>query len=111
MIKEIFGNLTNTFNEKKFLYEHAILTPQNKHVDLINKIVMQQCPGDTEVTCVSADSVGPDDSESDYPIGCLNSLCPTGIPPHELELKAGAIIKLMRNLKGHVGTCNGAKSL
>ena len=55
--------------------------------------------------------MGVEDSESDYPIEFLNSLCPTGIPPHELKLKVGAIVMLMSNLKGHPGTSNAANMI
>ena len=109
MIEEILPNLEKTFADKKFLCERAILTPLNKNVDIINKMILKLCPGDEPVECLSADSVGPDDSECDYPIEYLNSLCPTGLPPHKLLLKIGAPIMLLRNIKGHRGACNGAK--
>jgi len=111
MITDTFGDLTFTFLHKQYLCERAILTPLNKHVDLINRIILKQCPGPEAISCFSADTVGPDDSEAEYPIEFLNSLTPTGIPPHELRIKVGAIVMLIRNLRGHPGTCNGTKMI
>ncbi|KAK6014187.1 hypothetical protein OSTOST_20459 [Ostertagia ostertagi] len=39
----------------------------------------------------------------------LNSLTPTGMPPHELRLKKGAIVMLLRNLDVTNGLCNGTR--
>jgi DNA helicase Pif1-like protein len=39
----------------------------------------------------------------------LNSLNSSGIPPHKLILKKGAIVMLMRNLNPSLGLCNGTR--
>jgi CTP synthase (UTP-ammonia lyase) len=39
----------------------------------------------------------------------LNSLTPTGMPSHELELKVGAVIMLLRNLMPLRGLCYGTR--
>ena len=44
-----------------------------------------------------------------YPIENLNTIRESGIPNHELELKVGAPIILMRNLAPNKGLCNGTR--
>lgn len=44
-----------------------------------------------------------------YPIEFVNSLTPSGMPPHKLKLKKGAIIMLLRNLNVKMGLCNGSR--
>lgn len=42
----------------------------------------------------------------DVSIEFLNSSTPSGMPPHKLNLKIGAIIMLWRNINGKLGLCN-----
>lgn len=44
-----------------------------------------------------------------FPLEFLNSLPPSGMPPHELHLKIGAIVMLLRNLDIKNGLCNGTR--
>ncbi|XP_057310674.1 uncharacterized protein LOC130648635 [Hydractinia symbiolongicarpus] len=58
-----------------------------------------------------ADDVVCDDEEerNQYPVEFLNSITPSGMPPHCLKLKTGAIVMLLRNIDINNGLCNGTR--
>ena len=66
-----------------------------------------------ERTFLSADSVAdaiqPDSVDALYLIEFLNTLLPSGMPPHKLVLKIGAPIMLLRNMNGARGQANGTR--
>ena len=59
----------------------------------------------------SVDSVVSDDQEEVdlYPLEFLNSLTPSGLPPHSLNVKEGSIVMLLENLSLSDGLCNGTR--
>ena len=63
--------------------------------DFINEYVINQIPGEGK-TLLSADSV-PDDQAALYPTEYLNSITPSGLPPHRLYLKIHASVILLRS--------------
>ena len=67
-------------------------------------------PGETK-TYLSADSVNCDDNEEtqNYPMEFLNSLTPSGMLPHCLNLKVGSIVMLLHNISLKKGLCNGTR--
>ena len=63
-------------------------------------------PGDVKVYS-SNDSV--EENEHQSPIEFLNTLCPSGMPPHTIQLKKHSIIKLLRNLDPLNDLCNDTR--
>ena len=106
IVSEIFTDLTNTSITSK----SVILSPTNQHTLKLNDQVIQKLPGESK-TFLSADKAhnGSDDAADIYPTEFLNSLTPSGMPPHNLTLKKGGIIMLLRNLCVGKGLCNGTR--
>uniref|UniRef100_UPI00358EB4DA ATP-dependent DNA helicase PIF1-like n=1 Tax=Myxine glutinosa TaxID=7769 RepID=UPI00358EB4DA len=73
----------------------------------INATIIQQLP-DQSTWYKSVDTVVDLDDAVNYPTEFLNSLQLTGIPPHNLQLKVGAPIMLLRNLDAPK-LCNGTR--
>ncbi|UYV82495.1 hypothetical protein LAZ67_21002530 [Cordylochernes scorpioides] len=106
-VREIFGD-TITPELVETMSQRAILCPKNDDVHKINDQVMDLIVGDYH-TYLSDDSVVSDSDEerNNFPVEFLNSVTPSGMPPHRLRLKVGCIIQLLRNLKK--GLCNGTR--
>lgn len=59
----------------------------------------------------SIDSIECDDieEESQYNMEYINSITPSGMPPHKLNIKIGSIVMLLRNVNMSQGLCNGTR--
>lgn len=88
----------------------VILSPKNAESLAVNEEVLQLLPGEVKIY-TSVDSVVCDSEEeqNNYPLEFLHSLTPTGMPPHLLNLKVGAVVMLLRNLDTRRGLCNGTR--
>ena len=88
----------------------AILCTKNDDVLKINEDVLKRLDGNS-LTYFSIDTVEFNDEaeRENFPIEFLNSLSPSGMPPHKLNLKVGAIKMLLRNLNTKKGLYNGTR--
>ncbi|PIA48683.1 hypothetical protein AQUCO_01400926v1 [Aquilegia coerulea] len=93
--------------DRSYIIQRALITPTNKHVDLLNRKVLQLFPGH-EVTYYSIDYVE-NDFRNLYEQELLHSMSPGELPPHKLGLKLGSPIILLRNLDPKCGLCNGTR--
>ena len=104
---KVFPDIRRYYNNHKWLRERAILAPKNNTVNSINLQIQQQLPGQ-EVSYKSIDTVVDIDHAVQYPTEFLNSLEPPGMPTHNLLLKIGSPIMLLRNLDAPK-LCNGTR--
>ena len=76
----------------------------------MNDDVLNSLEGEFK-TYYSVDAVGASEEQGrlNFSVEVLNTLTPSGMPPHELKLKVGAIIMLRRNLNTKRELCNGTR--
>ena len=103
----VFPDLACNYTDTTWLSNRAILAPNNEVVADINDSLIQQLPTNAK-EYLSIDKPADIDAAILYPVELLNSLLPSGLPPHRLYLKEGAPIILLRNLDAP-RLCNGTK--
>ena len=79
-------------------FQRAILAPRNDAVESINIKLLRQLSV-PEHTYKSFDKVCDGADFTKFPLEFLNSLQPPGVPPHNLILKVGAPIMMLRNIR------------
>lgn len=109
----IYDSFNYYFNNIEYLKQRAIVTPKNKTADNINNHMLSLVPTELK-TYYSYDTIMPSSENIDelnllYPEEFLHSLNFNGMPPHELNLKIGIPIMLLRNLNQSIGLCNGTR--
>jgi ATP-dependent DNA helicase PIF1 len=107
--KDIFGDSLTPVDAEGFA-QRAILCPRNEDADLINEELLSLLVGES-ICYPNCDSIEDETQEdaNNYQLEFLNSQTPSGLPPHLLKLKLGAIVMLLRNLTTKRGLCNGTR--
>ncbi|GJU91116.1 DNA helicase [Tanacetum coccineum] len=115
LIKFIYDDHTLLHPTARDLQEKAIVCQRNDTADTINATIMNTLIG-TLTKYISNDKAllyGHDRGEIE--LLCLteylNTLNFVGVPPHELELKIGTPIMLLRNINIVGGLCNGTRMI
>ncbi|XP_021836944.1 ATP-dependent DNA helicase PIF1-like [Spinacia oleracea] len=113
LVEEIYPDLLHRYTDINYLAERAILAHKKECVDEINNYILSMIPGE-EGVYKSADRVSPLTNRSSvdedlYPTEFLNTLQFPGIPNHEIRLKVGCPIILLRNINQVEGLCNGTR--
>ncbi|XP_074336449.1 uncharacterized protein LOC141673595 [Apium graveolens] len=110
-----YPDFVRNMSSHSYLRSRSILTLTNIVVDDINNNILEKIPGTlhTYLSQDSIDDVGDEDNEfrSAFPVEYLNSLNMPCIPKHELNIKVGVIVMLMRNLNQIIGLCNGTRMI
>ncbi len=101
-----------------YLMQRSILAPKNIDVDEVNNAILESLSEESH-TYLSANSLIPTEEgasvatgvsmDSLYSVEFLNTLQFSDIANHELELKVGMLILLLRNLNQLIGLCNGTR--
>ena len=107
---------TKIFREEISLHEmndldtKIIFCSTNDRVHELNNKIIRKLSGNL-ITVKSIDQVicEPGEDSTEYPTDFLNTLLTSRLPPHELCLKIGAIVMLLRNLDIKSGLCNGVR--
>lgn len=94
LAEEVIGDLTDTVNDVEELSKRAILAPRNK--EALDEIAHKD-EGRELSNC------------NNFTTEFLNRRTPLGMPPHQLHLKKGAIIMLLRNQDVKNCLCNGTR--
>jgi hypothetical protein len=113
IVQNIYPNLLQRYRERDFLEERAILCARNETVREINEHIMTQIQGE-EVIYRSLDTVCKTTTsnsrvENMCPTEFLNNLKFPGIPDHQLKLKVGLPVMILRNINQAAGLCNGTR--
>ena len=106
--REIFPQLDKNIDTPGWLDGRAILAPTNKEVDTLNDMMQDWLPGDC-VRMSSADSLANPNDAFRFNTEYLNTLQPNGFPQHNLTLKPGMPLMLLRNINPRQGLCNGTR--
>ena len=84
--------------------DRVILCPTNDESLRLNEAMLQCFTGYARTYCNSDDILMDDDEDrAQYQIEFLSGLTPSGMPPHRLSLKVGAVVMLLWNLNLHKG--------
>jgi ATP-dependent DNA helicase PIF1 len=116
---DILGKVTaclepgNVAVDDTWFCERAILTPLNALANQINDHLLECLDPATDTVARSIDTVADAQGEDsvNFPTEFLHTLEPSGLPPHELHLRKGAIVIILRNLDKGRGICNGCRCI
>lgn len=106
IVNAVFSDVTNP----QHLSSTVILATTNDTTLHLNDLIISKLPGQSRTYLSTDQAICDVETEADnYPTEFLNSITPSGMPPHQLILKTGAIIMLLRNLDITKGLCNGTR--
>ena len=99
LIQNVFPCLGENHLDHSELIDGSIYTPLNVHAKEINDLCLEEISGAAR-TYLSADSVLEDDHRDVVPLEYLNTITISGMADHDLSLKVGCPVILLRNLQG-----------
>jgi len=107
LIRTIYPDHRCHSGDAMYLMQRSILAPKNTNVDEVNNAILESLSEESH-TYLSTNSLAPTEGgasaaagvsmDSLYPVEFLNTLRFSDIANHELQLKVGVPILLLRNL-------------
>ena len=110
LIRSIFYDIASSSLDPEYFVERAILTPKNKDVKAINDLLLTSLPGRT-VSYTSHNRTCDEESLIVMPAEILGTIESGSLPPHQLDLKVGSPIMIIRNIDPAAGLCNGTRMI
>ncbi|CAN1310156.1 ATP-dependent DNA helicase PIF1 [Linum perenne] len=115
IVDATYNAMQENYENKSYFAERAVLAPLHETVSLINDYMLTKLNGD-EVCCYSSDTIQTDgvqsnDDEAEFPTEILNSMKIGNFPEHQLKLKVGAPVILLRTIDQSTGLCNGTRMI
>ncbi|XP_060846147.1 ATP-dependent DNA helicase PIF1-like [Rhopalosiphum padi] len=107
LIQKVFPDVSQNYRNHDWLSERAILAAKNIDVNELNFKIQEQITGELRIY-KSVDSATNQDNVVNYPPEFLNSLDLPGLPPHNLQLKVGSVVIMLRNIN-QPRLCNGTR--
>lgn len=107
LIEKVYPSIEQNYLDRTWLCERAILATKNDVVQQINEKIQNMIPGEEKIY-KSIDTMMDQDETVNFPTEFLNSLNPPSMSPHELKLKIGSPVILIRNLNSPK-LCNGTR--
>ncbi|KAL3628002.1 hypothetical protein CASFOL_028104 [Castilleja foliolosa] len=114
IVEDTYPMFRNSIDDPMFLKDRAILAPTLYDVDSINEY-MNSLNSSEGYTYLSSDSTCKSDGSANDFLSELhtpefwNGIKCSGVPNHELYLKVGTPVMLLRNLDHSMGLCNGVR--
>jgi len=106
LIDHCYANLATMSDED--LGTTAVLAFHNDTVNELCHKVLRRLPGE-EIVLYSADTLDPTAADQLIGVEVLNRVEHPSMPPHQLVVKTGAVLMLMRNLSDRLGMVNGTR--
>ncbi|XP_077215616.1 uncharacterized protein LOC143850234 [Tasmannia lanceolata] len=104
LLELTFAQLQQNIQYVEYMMSHVLLALKNETIHYLNDFVLEQLPGN-KITYYSFDS----DPEDIYQPDFFNTFNISGFPPHQLNLKKGIPIILLRTINRNLGLCNGTR--
>jgi len=106
--EKVFPDLNENIKDSGWLEGRAVLAPTNSEVDSLNNVIQEWMTG-KGISLLSADTLENPEDVFRFNTEYLNTLRPNGFPQHNLLLKPGMPLMVLRNINPRQGLCNGTR--